>query len=156
MVRAHVDWVRDHRDRNEIIEFYESIRPSMRTLLSAPSVPFEHFIELDRIIIDRFGHGDPHFLQELGAYSAQQFFRRSAALHDQLQDFATASYRQVSATEAQLIRAGSPSFSPLYCASAIGFYHECIRLHGGKNVAVWESQCQCRGDETCTFELVWS
>jgi len=172
MVRAHVDWVRDHRDRTEIIEFFEAIAPRMRTVLSATWYPFEDVIELDRVIMDRFGHGDPQFLQELGAYSARQnlngvyrsfrrddvheFFRRSAVLHHQFQDFGNARYAETGATEGRMIHSEYASWSPLYCASAIGFYHECIRLHGGMNVAVWESQCLCRGDATCTFELVWS
>jgi len=172
MVRAHIDWVRDHRDRNEIIEFFELIAPRVKTVLSATWYPFEDVVELDRTIMNLFGNGDLRFLQELGAYSARQslcgvhrafrrdgvheFFRHSALLHHRFQDFGSAQYAETGATEGRMVHSGYDSYSPIYCASAIGFHHECIRLHGGTHVTVWESECQCRGDATCTFEMVWS
>lgn len=171
MVRAHVDWVRDHRDRTEVIEFFEAIPLTMRTVLAASWYPFADVIELDRVIMNRFGHGEISFLRELGAYSARQsltgvyrffrrsdvheFFRRSALLHGQFQDFGTADYHEVAGTEGRMVHSHYTSYSPLYCASAIGFYRECIRLHGGMNVEVRESECQCRGEASCTFELMW-
>src|SRR5689334_21263000 len=111
MVRAHVDWVRDHRDRAEVIEFFEEIPRAMRTVLAASWYPFADVIELDRVIMNRFGEGEISFLQELGAYSARQslggvyrsfqrsavheFFHRSALLHGQFQDFGTAEYQEL-------------------------------------------------------------
>jgi hypothetical protein len=171
MVRAHIDWVRDHRDRAEVIEFFEVIPRSMRTVLAASWYAFADVIELDRVIMDRFGHGEPAFLQELGAYSARQsltgvyrffqrsgvheFFRRSALLHGQYQDFGTAAYDERGETAGRMLHGRYTSFSPLYCASAIGFYRECIRLHGGLSVEVREPECQCRGDAACTFDMTW-
>jgi hypothetical protein len=171
MVRAHVDWVRDHRDRDEVIDFFEAVPFTMRNVLVASWYPFEDAIQLDRIIMNRFGDGEPRFLRELGSYSARlnldgvyrffqrsgvhEFFRGSARLHAQFQDFGTAEYRELTACEGQMIHAGYPSYSPLYCASATGFYRTCIELHGGKDVDVWESHCQCRGEATCTFEMLW-
>jgi hypothetical protein len=170
-VRAHIDWVRDHRDRTEVIEFFEAIPRTIRTVLGASWYPFRDVIELDRVIVDRFGHGEIPFLQELGAYSARQslsgvyrflqrsgvheFFRRSALMHGQYQDFGTADYEELGGGAGRMIHRHYTSYSPLYCASAIGFYRHCIRLHGGMNVAVRESACQCRGEESCTFELEW-
>jgi len=171
MVRAHIDWVRDHRDRNEVIEFFEVIPHAMRTVLAASWYSFADVIELDRTIMNRFGHGELEFLQELGAYSARQslagalrvfqragvheFFRRAALLHAQFQDFGTAEYEELGATAARMIHGHYTSYSPLYCASAIGFFRQCIRLHGGMNVEVVESDCQCRGDAACVFEMTW-
>jgi hypothetical protein len=171
MVRAHLDWVRDHHDRTEVIEFFEAVPASMRTVLTASWYPFADIVALDRLIMNRFGHGELSFLQKLGAYSARQsltgvyrffqrsgvheFFRRSALLHGQYQDFGTASYDGHAETAGRMLHDGYPSFSPLYCASAAGFYRECIRLHGGMAVEVWEPECQCRGDAACAFEMAW-
>jgi hypothetical protein len=171
MVRAHVDWVRDHRDRDEVIEFFEALPRPMRTVLAASWYEFADVVALDRVIMDRFGHGELSFLQELGAYSARQsltgvyrffqrsgvheFFRRSALLHGQFQDFGTARYDERAGTAGRMIHSHYSSYSPLYCASAIGFYRECIRLHGGMRIEVWETECQCRGDAACVFEMIW-
>jgi hypothetical protein len=171
MVRAHVDWVRDHRDRIEVIEFFEAIPHPMRTVMAASWYSFADMIALDRVIVNRFGHGDLAFLQELGAYSARQnlagvdrffqrsgvheFFRRAALMHSQLQDFGTARYEELGAAAGRMILGRYTSYSPLYCASAIGFYRQCIRLHGGTSVEVYETDCQCRGDDACVFTLAW-
>ncbi len=124
------------------------------------------------MILNRFGEGDLGFLQGLGAYSARQslsggyhplqrsslhqFFRRSALLHAESQDFGTSAYLELEPTEGRMIHAGYCSYSPLHCASVIGFYRECIRLHGAVDVEVRESFCQCHGDEFCTFEMSWT
>jgi hypothetical protein len=171
MVRAHVDWVRDHRDRDEVIEFFEAIPRGMRTVLAASWYDFADVVALDRVIMDRFGNGELSFLRELGAYSARQsltgvyrffqragvheFFRRSALLHGQFQDFGSAVYEELAGTAGRMIHGHYSSYSPLYCASAVGFYRECIRLHGGMRIEVWEQECQCRGDGECVFELAW-
>jgi hypothetical protein len=164
VVRAHIDWVRDHRDRSEIIEFFEAVPPSMRTVLSAAWYPFADAIEVDRIIMNWFGHGELRFLEEIGAYAAKQeargsgvhaFFRRLASLHRQLHNFGNAVYREGSPAHGRMIHTAYVSYSPLYCASAIGFYRECIRLHAGGRAEVTETSCQCRGEESCTFDLAW-
>ncbi|HEX3580636.1 MAG TPA: hypothetical protein VH087_02660 [Thermoanaerobaculia bacterium] len=171
MARAHIDWVRDHRGRDEVIDFFEAVPYRMRNVLAASWYSFEDAMKLDRIIMNRFGDSDLRFLEQLGAYSARlnltgvyrffqragvhEFFRSSARLHAQFQDFGTAEYRELSPCEGQMIHADYPSYSPLYCSSAIGFYRTCIELHGGKDVDVWESHCQCRGEATCTFEMLW-
>ena len=37
IIRAHLDWVRDHRDRAEIIEFFEVLPPPMHSVVAASS-----------------------------------------------------------------------------------------------------------------------
>jgi hypothetical protein len=172
LVRAHSDWVRDHCDRHEVVAFFEAIPPSMRSLLIAGWYRFEDFVELDRVIVNQFGDGDVRFLQDLGAFSARQylsgayrllqdsgvheFFHRSVLLRTQFYDFGRAEYFERAERQGQMIHSGFDSYSPLYCSSAVGFYRECLRLHGGRAADVCESRCQCRGDDTCTFELFWT
>jgi hypothetical protein len=172
VLRRHIDWVRDHCDRDEVIAFFEALPRPLRNLVVTSWYGFKEAIEVDRMILNRFGDGDLRFLEHLGAYSARQslnggysvlqrsgvheFFRRSALLHAELQDFGTSTYLALEPTEGQMKHAEYSSYSPLQCSSALGFYRECIRLHGGGDVDVWESHCQCHGDETCTFEMSWS
>jgi hypothetical protein len=175
LLRAHVDWVRDHRSREETIEFFEALPAALRHELSSllPTTwhSFSTLIAIDRAIVDRFGHGRIDLLEELGTWSARttlsgvyrffrrddihDFFARAALLHVQYQDFGTAAYDATSETSGRMIHRGYASYSPLYCASAIGFYRECIRLHGGSRITIAEVSCHCLGDGNCTFELAW-
>ena len=175
MVRAHLDWVRDHASRDEIIELFETLPADVRrqaaTVLAASWYDFAMLIAVDRTILSLFGGNDERFPEQLGAYSAQKnltsvyrffqrddmhpFFSRAALLHRQFQDFGTSEYIELSERSGCMRHRDYVSFSPLYCASAVGFYRECVVLHGGKDVDVTETQCQCAGDAACTFVLAW-
>jgi len=50
----------------------------------------------------------------------------------------------------------NPCYSPLYCASAVGFFWEALLRHGARQARVEESKCHCRGDRVCLYELEWS
>src|SRR5882724_6039324 len=73
MIRAHLDWVRDHAAREETIELFESLPPGVRqqvsTVLAASWYDFATLIAVDRTILTFFGHDDVRFLEQLGAYS---------------------------------------------------------------------------------------
>ncbi len=175
MIRAHLDWVRDHASRDEIIELFETlpaeVRREVATVLAASWYDFATLIAVDRTILAMFGGNDERFPEQLGAYSAQKnlagvyrffqrddvhdFFNRAALLHRQFQDFGTSEYLELSPTSGRMQHRDYVSFSPLYCASATGFYNECIVLHGGTDVEVTETQCQCAGDSACTFVIIW-
>lgn len=172
VIRPHVDWVRDHGDRSEVIEFFQEIRPAVRVVSASRWYAFEDLIQVDRVIVTRFGNGDPGCMSDIGRYAAQQvlgrvpqpgdssaiaqFLYRSAVLHHDDHDFGNAIYRSLGEREGQLVRANWTSFSPLYCAMTAGFYREAVRLLGGSNVEVWESECLCRGGAACRFEMMWS
>ena len=176
MLRAHVDWVRETGTREETIEFFESLSPDVRrdamTVLASSWYPFASLIEIDRGILQLFGKGRISFLEGLGRHSARRnlataatmlhdtpphaFFQRTAMLHPQFQDFGHAEYVPTSETSGSMVQSGYVSFSPLYCASASGFYREAILMHGQSSASVVESTCQCFGDEACRFDLSWS
>ncbi len=172
IVRAHIDWVRDYRDRDEVISFFEALPQVMRNVLAASWYPFDAAMEVDRLIMNRFGNGDPRFLEELGAYSARQaltgvdrfmqpfgiheFFHRAASLHRRLHDLGTDVYFERAPSAGRFVHIGYCSVNPLYCSTSIGFYRECIRLHGAADVMVRESTCQCAGNNSCTYELSWT
>lgn len=175
MIRAHLDWVRDHASRDEIIELFETLPADVRqqaaTVLASSWYDFALLIAVDRTILSLFGGNDERFLEQLGAYSAQknlsgtyrslhrddlhELFSRAALLHRQFQDFGTAEYIEISPRSGCMRHHDYVSYSPLYCASAVGFYRGCIVLHGGKDVEVTETQCQCAGDAACTFVIAW-
>ncbi len=172
IIRAHLDWVRDHRDRAEIIEFFEVLPPPMHSVVAASWYPFHDLVNVDRVILTRFGNDDLRHLEDVGAYAARhslgglyrylkssslhEFFRQSALVRAELQDFGRAKYEDVDETAGRMVHEKDLSYSPLACAAAAGFYRESIRLHSGEDVQAWESSCQCRGDRSCTFELLWT
>ena len=172
VIRPHIDWVRDHGDRAEVIEFFHEIRPAVRVVSAAAWYAFEDLIQLDRVIINRFGGGESRCMADVGQYAARQalgrvkaagshrvihhYLHRSALQHHDTHDFGNAFYRELEPAAGRLVRNNWTSFSPLYCETTAAFYREAIRLIGGADVEVWEAECQCRGGETCTFEMMWS
>src|SRR5260221_8073226 len=76
MIRAHLDWVRDHASRDEIIELFETlpaeVRREVATVLAASWYDFATLIAVDRTILSLFGGNDERVLEQLGAYSAQK------------------------------------------------------------------------------------
>jgi hypothetical protein len=175
IIRAHLNWVRDHASREETIELFEALPAAVRgevaTVLAASWYDFATLIAVDRTILSLFGSNEITFLERLGAYSAQanlsgvyrflhpdalhELFRRAAALHRQFQDFGTAEYSALSPGAGVMQHREYTAYSPLFCASAIGFYRECVILHGGTDVEVRETECQCRGASACSFEMAW-
>ncbi|HSP17513.1 MAG TPA: 4-vinyl reductase [Thermoanaerobaculia bacterium] len=173
MVRAHLDWLRRNQGEGALVELIHSLSPRVAAEIGAalPSswVSFEAVVALDRAIAKQYGN---NVLKDLGRFSARinldttyrlykredihEFFSRSASLHSQFQDFGTAEYERTGDHSGRMTHGHYACFSPVYCASAIGYYEEALRVHGGRNVIVTETSCQCGGDSTCTFVLRWS
>lgn len=131
---------------------------------------FESIVELDRAILEQFQAKFPHILALVGAASAEhgigtvyrvldskeliKFLEGIAAFHEQFSKFGRVA---VTKTEhgAQMIYTGYLCYSPVYCASATGFFLEAMLRHGGKDPKVVETHCVCRGDDVCLFDLQW-
>jgi hypothetical protein len=133
---------------------------------------FESLIELDRAIAAELKAQFPQNVFALiGAASAElgigriyasldseelvQFLENNAAIHDQYQKFGTVRFERTPAG-GRMIYSSYPCFSPVYCATAYGFFLESILRHGGTNATVNETKCQCHGDRSCTFDLSWT
>lgn len=174
--RSHLRWVQDHRTEADVRRLWARLPPDISKALSGVILigswyPFGWLVELDRAIVELFGEGRSDILRELGRYSARlnlsttyrafnrennhEFFRNSAVLHSQFQDFGTASYEQLGEASGRMVHRGYLCFSPVYCASALGYYEECVATHGGEDVLVTETECHCYGDQSCTFEMRW-
>ncbi len=145
-------------------------RSYVRTPLASSWCEFESLIELDRAIHNELKAKYPNVLALIGAASAElgigriyksldsaelvQFLENNAQFHDQYQKFGTVRFEKTS-SGTRMIYANYPCHSPVFCASAIGYFMESILRHGGKDPKVSETKCQCHGDKTCTFEMAW-
>lgn len=154
--------------------FLEKLSPRtrgyVRTPLASSWCEFDSLIELDRAIHNELKAQYPNVLALIGAASAElgigriyksldsaelvQFLENNAQFHDQYQKFGTVRFEKTS-SGARMIYSSYPCHSPVFCASAIGYFMESILRHGGKDPKVSETKCQCQGDKTCTFDMAW-
>ena len=145
-------------------------RGYVKTPLASSWCEFESLIELDKTIHNELKAKYPNVLALIGAASAElgigriyrsldseslvQFLENNAMFHDQYQKFGTVRFEKTPAG-GRMIYANYPVHSPVFCASAIGFFMESILRHGATEPKVAETRCQCHGDKTCTFEMTW-
>jgi hypothetical protein len=142
----------------------------LRTPLASAWYDFASLVELDRAIYDTFHVKHPNILALAGAASAEygigrvykaldseelvKFLENEATFHSQFQKFGNVEFQQTP-RGGRIIYTNYPVFSPIYCATAVGFFLEAILRHGGHDPSVVESRCQCHGQSSCTFELTW-
>jgi len=159
---------------SEFAAFLEKLTPRTRGFVKTPLasswVEFESLIELDKAIHHELKVKYPNVLALIGAASAElgigriyrsldtdsllAFLENNAQFHDQYQKFGTVRFEKT-ATGARMIYSNYPCYSPVFCASAIGYFMESILRHGGTDPKVAETKCQCHGEKTCTFEMAW-
>ena len=175
MVRAHLQFVRDRLGEATLEATMKAlpapVAAEVRGILASTWCAFESLVTLDREIARASGRDEHELMHELGRYSAQinlstvysafhrddihDFFRNSAMLHRQFQDFGDCDYEPVGKTQGRISVRNAACFSPTYCSSEAGYLEQVIAAHGGTSVIVTESLCQCAGDDRCTFELRW-
>jgi predicted hydrocarbon binding protein len=141
-----------------------------RTPLASSWCEFESLIELDRTIHESLRAEYPNVLALIGAASAElgigrvyksldsaeltKFLENTAIFHNQYQKFGHVKFEKT-AKGARIIYSDYPCFSPIFCASGIGFFIEAILRHGGSDPQVTETRCQTLGDSSCTFDMTW-
>jgi uncharacterized protein (TIGR02265 family) len=176
MVRAHLQFVRDRLGEAAVARTQAALPAAVAAevdgILVSSWCKFESLVVLDRTIASIAGRDSNELMRELGRYSAQinlstlyrafdrddlhEFFRKSATLHRQFQDFGTCVYEQLGPTSGRISIRDAACFSPTYCASETGYLEQVIATHGGTAVSVSESTCRCVSDDHCTFELRWT
>ena len=176
MVRAHLQFVKDRLGDAMLAKTFDALPPAVSAevngILPSTWCSFESLIALDRTIARVAGRDQRDLMRELGRYSAEinlstvyrafhredihGFFRHSATLHRQFQDFGTCVYEPLGDGYARISIRDAVCYSPSYCSSEIGYLEQVITSHGGTSAAVTESACQCAGDDRCTFELRWA
>ena len=145
-------------------------RGYVKTPLASSWCEFESLIELDRAIYNEMKATHPNVLALIGAASAElgigkiyksldseelvKFLENNALFHDQYQKFGSVRFEKTP-NGGRMIYSNYPCYSPVYCASAIGFFQESILRHGSTDPVVTETKCQCHGDKSCTFEMTW-
>ena len=141
-----------------------------KTPMASAWCEFASLIELDRATHERLKATHPNILALIGAASAElgigkvykildsneltKFLENNALFHNQYQKFGNVKFEKTP-KGARMIYSNYPCYSPIFCASAIGYFQESILRHGGTEPAVTETKCQCHGDKTCTFEMTW-
>jgi len=141
-----------------------------RTPLASSWCEFESLIELDRTIYDTLKAKHPNVLALIGAASAElgigrvyksldtaelaKFLENNAMFHNQYQKFGKVKFERTP-SGGKMVYSDYPCYSPIYCASAVGFFLESILRHGGAEPNVVETKCQTLGDATCTYEMTW-
>ena len=145
-------------------------RSYVKTPLASSWCEFESLIELDKAAHQELKAKYPNILALIGAASAElgigriyrsldteslvPFLENNAQFHDQYQKFGAVRFEKT-ASGARMIYSNYPCYSPVYCASAAGYFMECILRHGSTDPTVTETKCQCLGEKTCTFEMTW-
>lgn len=174
---SHLAWVEEYGGPAEwtfLLSRGESLFPLLNHELEGEEwIEFEKLIRLDRLICSIFGEGLSHLelLSDLGRFSARQhlktispewnsetlhsFFREVAWVHRHLQNFGTIEYEELGARSLAMQHLDYRSFSPTFCATAIGYYEQCLLQHGGIRPIVFETNCVCFGDTSCRFEMRW-
>jgi hypothetical protein len=155
-------------------ELLEKLTPRTRSYVKTPLASswceFESLVELDRTIYDTLKSKYPNVLALIGAASAElgigrvyrsldseqlgQFLENNALFHTQYQKFGNVKFEKT-ANGARMIYSNYPVYSPVFCASAVGFFLESILRHGGTEPNVVETKCQCHGDKQCVFDMTW-
>ena len=176
MLRSHLDWAKVTHGV-DLTSIREGLSAESKRELAIPPLAtawyrFATLIELDRTIALRFVPGKPEqVIRDLGRYSASinlkttyrafnredvhEFFRNSALLHRQFQDFGEAHYEKLTGRSGAMRYTGYDSYSPVYCESALGFFEEAIHIQGQASAAVKETSCVCHGAASCVFEMSW-
>lgn len=175
MVRAHVQFVRDRLGEQllarTLASLPQAVVEEIDGILVSTWCRFESLVAFDAALAAESRRDPRELMRELGRYSAQinlstlyrafhrddihEFFRHSATLHRQFQDFGVCVYEQLGETSGRISVRDAACFSPIYCSSEAGYLEQVIAAHGGTAASVTESACQCVKDDHCTFELRW-
>ncbi len=151
------------------------LSPETMKMALSPSAdrwyPYAALVEYDRATHETLAPKCPYILEALGAASAElgitrvyrkldegelrRFLQQVAAFHSRYQTFGRAEVDQ-HASGATIRYADYHCYSPVYCASAIGFFLEAIMRHGGNDASVEHPRCYTRGDSVDEFVLTWS
>ncbi len=175
MLLAHLSWATNRIgsiDRLTPHADPESLSFLNRSLLATDWIPFRCLIRIDRAIAAAVGGTPLEVFRSLGRHSASlnlsgvykafisdephRFFDRMGVLHNQFQNFGRWRYEKVDDRAGRISLDGYTEYSPVYCASAGGYFEEALRMMKAPGpIVVAETSCQCAGEATCLYEMTW-
>src|SRR5436190_14901491 len=137
MVRAHLQFVRDRFGEPALALTLKAlpaaVAAEVQGILASTWCAFESLVVLDRTIARVARREEYELMHDLGRYSAQinlstvyrgfhrqdihEFFRNSAMLHRQFQDFGDCAYEHVAKTHGRISVRNAVCYSPAYCSS---------------------------------------
>jgi hypothetical protein len=132
---------------------------------------FRSLVEYDRATHETLASQCPYVLELLGAASAElgmtrvyrklnreklaEFLDQVAPFHSHFQKFGRAEVEQRHG-HAVVRYVDYPCWSPIFCASGIGYFLEAVMRHGGRDAEVTHPRCMSHGEVNCDYELTWS
>jgi hypothetical protein len=175
MLAAHLDWLQHHSGvAKAALSGLSPIATALvqSSLLATDWIPFARLIEIDKAIAATAGGSPAYVYRCLGRHSAMlnlkgayksfvrdephRFFEQCALLHRRFQDFGTSRYERTGLQSGRLILEEYPEYSPVFCASGVGYYLAAVEVMGAPgHVEGTESLCQCNGDPSCVFDVSW-
>jgi predicted hydrocarbon binding protein len=143
-----------------------------RGVLATDWVPFRTLVAIDRAIADAAGGPPEEVFRRLGRHSAtsnlagaykgfvqgepHRFFEQTGVLHNRFQNFGRFTYERTGERSGRIRIDGYDEFSPVYCASAVGYYEGALSTMDPPGpIRVEETLCQCAGDAVCVFDVSW-
>jgi eukaryotic-like serine/threonine-protein kinase len=174
---SRVLWVQLEHGAAGMTKVLAKASPALRAELEAGFAkprwyPFDHFIELNRLLDELFGAGDLTLVRWLGRYAADatlttiyRLFYKVGTTHWILGRAVRLWSAHFDSGQLEVLTRGPRTAvlrirafetpHEIHCAAIAGWCERSIELSGGADVIVEEPLCRVRGDELCQLEARW-
>jgi uncharacterized protein (TIGR02265 family) len=146
---------------------------ALKSILTVRWYPFEIGKRLDDAIVTVCGNGDPAFLKQLGAASADKnlstlhksllapgnphaFLERARTIYALYYETGRREYKRTGDRSGVLTTHDADTFSAPDCQTVIGWYERALEMCGARGVRVVETECRAKGGAVCRYEVSWA
>jgi predicted hydrocarbon binding protein len=176
MLHAHLRWAAEH-----VSDLAAALQPHLDSecftavspgVLDTQWVSLRCLVAIDRAIAQVVGGEPTEVFRSLGHHSAatnlagvyhgylddepHRFFDKMARLHRRFQTFGSSTYEIVGERAGRLRLHDYVEYSPVFCASAIGYYEGALEtMQAPGPIHVVETSCTCAGESCCLFEMTF-
>lgn len=174
MLQAHLDWL-----SKKVPDVKAAIKPHISEddfkLLHSGAyatawIPLKSLVAIDRAIAKAAKAETDQTFREMGRHSAHanlsgiyasfvtdephRFFEKQTRLHSRFEDFGRSVYQVVGPREGRLRLEDCAEFSPVHCASALGYFIGALEtMKAPGPIDVREVECVCIGSPACVFQI---